>query len=82
MQFQTFGAATVRLWRFGQGRPLLYLHGFEGHPGDAGRGSECGDGSQGGVAQVACDGRARREPAVGGAAQQGKERDADGAEGK
>ncbi len=40
MQFQTFGAATVRLWRFGPnlpggGRPLLYLHGFEGHPGDA-----------------------------------------------
>lgn len=35
MQFQTFGAATVRLFRFGQGRPLLWLHGFEGHPGDA-----------------------------------------------
>lgn len=40
MQFQTFGAASVRLWRFGPnqaggGHPLLWLHGFEGHPGDA-----------------------------------------------
>ncbi len=35
MQFQTFGAASVRLWRFGQGHPVLWLHGFEGHPGDA-----------------------------------------------
>ncbi len=35
MQFQTFGPATVRIWRMGEGKPLLYLHGFEGHPGDA-----------------------------------------------
>jgi pimeloyl-ACP methyl ester carboxylesterase len=35
VQFQTFGAASVRLWRFGQGHPVLWLHGFEGHPGDA-----------------------------------------------
>lgn len=35
MQFQTIGPANIRLWRFGEGRPLLYLHGFEGHPGDA-----------------------------------------------
>ncbi len=25
----------VRVWSAGAGRPLLYLHGFEGHPGDA-----------------------------------------------
>ena len=35
MQFQNFGASSIRIWRFGEGRPLLYLHGFEGHPGDA-----------------------------------------------
>jgi pimeloyl-ACP methyl ester carboxylesterase len=35
VQFQTIGPATIRLWRFGEGKPLLYLHGFEGHPGDA-----------------------------------------------
>jgi pimeloyl-ACP methyl ester carboxylesterase len=35
VQFQTFGPASIRLWRMGEGRPLLYLHGFEGHPGDA-----------------------------------------------
>lgn len=35
MQFQTFGPASIRLWRMGAGKPLLYLHGFEGHPGDA-----------------------------------------------
>jgi pimeloyl-ACP methyl ester carboxylesterase len=35
VQFQNFGAASIRMWRFGEGRPLLYLHGFEGHPGDA-----------------------------------------------
>lgn len=35
MQTQNFGPATIRLWRMGEGTPLLYLHGFEGHPGDA-----------------------------------------------
>jgi pimeloyl-ACP methyl ester carboxylesterase len=29
------GAFRVRLWSEGEGRPLLFLHGFEGHPGDA-----------------------------------------------
>ncbi|MGH2584444.1 MAG: alpha/beta fold hydrolase [Dehalococcoidia bacterium] len=29
------GRFQVRLWRDGAGTPLLYLHGFEGHPGDA-----------------------------------------------
>ncbi len=35
MQIQNFGPASIRLWRMGAGKPLLYLHGFEGHPGDA-----------------------------------------------
>ena len=26
---------TLRVWQAGNGRPLLFLHGFEGHPGDA-----------------------------------------------
>src|SRR5579883_1706738 len=26
---------TVRVWQAGDGRPLVFLHGFEGHPGDA-----------------------------------------------
>ncbi|HZQ35970.1 MAG TPA: alpha/beta hydrolase [Dehalococcoidia bacterium] len=29
------GRFQVRVWRAGAGRPLLFLHGFEGHPGDA-----------------------------------------------
>ena len=29
------GAFDVRVWTGGQGAPLLYLHGFEQHPGDA-----------------------------------------------
>lgn len=29
------GAFNVRIWESGAGRPLLYLHGFEGHPGEA-----------------------------------------------
>ena len=29
------GLFQVRLWSEGSGEPLLYLHGFEGHPGDA-----------------------------------------------
>lgn len=29
------GRFQVRLWSAGSGPPLLYLHGFEGHPGDA-----------------------------------------------
>jgi pimeloyl-ACP methyl ester carboxylesterase len=29
------GAFRVRLWSDGAGEPLLHLHGFEGHPGDA-----------------------------------------------
>ncbi|HLZ71997.1 MAG TPA: alpha/beta hydrolase [Dehalococcoidia bacterium] len=28
-------AFTIRVWSEGAGRALLYLHGFEGHPGDA-----------------------------------------------
>ena len=29
------GRQRVRLWAWGDGAPLLFLHGFEGHPGDA-----------------------------------------------
>jgi pimeloyl-ACP methyl ester carboxylesterase len=29
------GEFTMRVWSAGEGPPLLYLHGFEGHPGDA-----------------------------------------------
>jgi pimeloyl-ACP methyl ester carboxylesterase len=29
------GDARVRVWSEGEGTPLLFLHGFEGHPGDA-----------------------------------------------
>jgi pimeloyl-ACP methyl ester carboxylesterase len=29
------GRFSVRVWRQGSGRPLVFLHGFEGHPGDA-----------------------------------------------
>lgn len=29
------GDYQVRVWSAGEGRPLLYLHGFDGHPGDA-----------------------------------------------
>lgn len=31
----TFGDFRVRVWSRGEGPPLLYLHGFEQHPGDA-----------------------------------------------
>ncbi len=31
----TVGDCRVRLWSAGEGPPLLYLHGFEQHPGDA-----------------------------------------------
>ena len=31
----TVGDIRVRLWSAGEGPPLLYLHGFEHHPGDA-----------------------------------------------
>ena len=31
----TVGDCRVRLWSEGEGPPLLYLHGFEQHPGDA-----------------------------------------------
>jgi pimeloyl-ACP methyl ester carboxylesterase len=29
------GAFSLHVWESGAGRPLLYLHGFEGHPGEA-----------------------------------------------
>ena len=29
------GAFQVRMWTQGDGRPLLYLHGYDGHPGEA-----------------------------------------------
>ncbi len=29
------GAFSLRVWESGAGRPLLYLHGFDGHPGEA-----------------------------------------------
>ncbi len=29
------GGFHVRVWREGEGEPLLFLHGFDGHPGDA-----------------------------------------------
>ena len=29
------GAFQVRMWTQGEGRPLLYLHGYDGHPGEA-----------------------------------------------
>ncbi|MGE0418854.1 MAG: alpha/beta fold hydrolase [Acetobacteraceae bacterium] len=32
---QKIGAAEIRVWSGGQGAPLLYLHGFEQHPGPA-----------------------------------------------
>lgn len=35
ISFRTVGNIKVRLWEAGEGPPLLYLHGFEGHPGDA-----------------------------------------------
>ena len=32
---ETIGQFQVRVWSEGEGPPLLYLHGFEQHPGDA-----------------------------------------------
>jgi len=32
---ETISGTEVRVWRGGEGAPLLYLHGFEGHPGGA-----------------------------------------------
>jgi len=32
---EKIGAGEIRIWRGGTGRPLLYLHGFEQHPGAA-----------------------------------------------
>ncbi len=32
---ERIGAADIRVWTAGTGSPLLYLHGFERHPGDA-----------------------------------------------
>jgi pimeloyl-ACP methyl ester carboxylesterase len=32
---ETIGAREVRVWSGGTGKPLLYLHGFEQHPGGA-----------------------------------------------
>jgi pimeloyl-ACP methyl ester carboxylesterase len=35
VSWQTIGDFRVRVWTAGDGPPLLYLHGFEQHPGDA-----------------------------------------------
>jgi pimeloyl-ACP methyl ester carboxylesterase len=35
VQTEAIGEFQVRVWSAGDGPPLLYLHGFEGHPGDA-----------------------------------------------
>jgi pimeloyl-ACP methyl ester carboxylesterase len=35
MTREKLGPLEVRVWRAGGGAPLLYLHGFEQHPGDA-----------------------------------------------
>jgi pimeloyl-ACP methyl ester carboxylesterase len=35
MEKKTVGRLDIRLWSGGTGAPLLYLHGFEHHPGDA-----------------------------------------------
>ena len=35
LQTVTIGDFSVRVWSEGEGPPLLYLHGYEGHPGDA-----------------------------------------------
>jgi len=35
MTREKLGALEVRVWSGGSGAPLLYLHGFEQHPGDA-----------------------------------------------
>jgi pimeloyl-ACP methyl ester carboxylesterase len=35
MAREKMGALEVRVWSGGSGAPLLYLHGFEQHPGDA-----------------------------------------------
>jgi pimeloyl-ACP methyl ester carboxylesterase len=35
MTREKLGALEVRVWSSGSGAPLLYLHGFEQHPGDA-----------------------------------------------
>ena len=35
MRWETVGGCRVRVWSGGDGPPLLYLHGFERHPGDA-----------------------------------------------
>jgi pimeloyl-ACP methyl ester carboxylesterase len=32
---EAVGSRSVRVWSGGEGAPLLYLHGFEQHPGDA-----------------------------------------------
>lgn len=32
---ESIGGREIRVWRGGSGRPLLYLHGFEQHPGAA-----------------------------------------------
>lgn len=35
MATETVGTAPIRVWNGGSGKPLLYLHGFEQHPGNA-----------------------------------------------
>jgi pimeloyl-ACP methyl ester carboxylesterase len=35
MTMEKLGAVDLRVWSGGSGTPLLYLHGFEHHPGDA-----------------------------------------------
>lgn len=33
---RALGAGAVRVWESGEGRPLMFLHGYDTHPGEAG----------------------------------------------